>query len=142
VLLHLTETEDFPMIERIYRGLVSRAVKELVYGKLERRSCTTTGRSIASSRWPKADHGGHARSGTRWWSSWKRGSPQTMLVNIPRSGALSEIVSRIAAFSRVCCGRARRAGDGALATTTINRVVHLLDSFNELDEFKQARSAR
>jgi len=34
------------------------------------------------------------------------------------------------------------SGDGALATITINRVVDLLDSFNELNEFKQTRIAR
>jgi phenylpropionate dioxygenase-like ring-hydroxylating dioxygenase large terminal subunit len=35
LLLQVTETEDFPMMERIYRGLVSGTVKELVYGRLE-----------------------------------------------------------------------------------------------------------
>jgi phenylpropionate dioxygenase-like ring-hydroxylating dioxygenase large terminal subunit len=35
ILLNVTNTEDFPMMSEIYRGLVSGAVKELVYGKLE-----------------------------------------------------------------------------------------------------------
>jgi phenylpropionate dioxygenase-like ring-hydroxylating dioxygenase large terminal subunit len=35
LLLKVTETEDFPMMEQIYRGLASGAVPELIYGKLE-----------------------------------------------------------------------------------------------------------
>jgi len=35
LLLHVTETEDFPLMERIYRGLASGAVRELIYGKIE-----------------------------------------------------------------------------------------------------------
>jgi phenylpropionate dioxygenase-like ring-hydroxylating dioxygenase large terminal subunit len=35
LLLHVTETEDFPMMEQIYRSLASGAVKELIYGRLE-----------------------------------------------------------------------------------------------------------
>ena len=35
LLLKVTETEDFPLMSEIYRGLASGAVKELVYGKLE-----------------------------------------------------------------------------------------------------------
>ena len=35
LLLHVTETEDFPMMAEIQRGLASGAVKELIYGKLE-----------------------------------------------------------------------------------------------------------
>jgi hypothetical protein len=35
LLLHVTETEDFPLMAEIHRGLASGAVRELVYGKLE-----------------------------------------------------------------------------------------------------------
>ena len=35
LLLHVTETEDFPMMADIQHGLASGAVKELIYGKLE-----------------------------------------------------------------------------------------------------------
>jgi phenylpropionate dioxygenase-like ring-hydroxylating dioxygenase large terminal subunit len=35
LLLQVTETEDFPMMEQIYRALTSGAVPELIYGKLE-----------------------------------------------------------------------------------------------------------
>jgi hypothetical protein len=35
LLLHVTETEDFPLMAEIHRGLASGAVPELVYGKLE-----------------------------------------------------------------------------------------------------------
>jgi len=35
LLLHVTETEDFPMMAEIQRGLAAGAVKELIYGKLE-----------------------------------------------------------------------------------------------------------
>lgn len=35
LLLQVTENEDFPMMEQIYRGLASGAVLELIYGKLE-----------------------------------------------------------------------------------------------------------
>ena len=34
------------------------------------------------------------------------------------------------------------SGNGALTTITINRVVDLPDSFNDLNEFKQTRIAR
>lgn len=35
MLLHVTETEDFPMMANIHAGLASGAVKEVIYGKIE-----------------------------------------------------------------------------------------------------------
>ncbi len=35
MLLHVTETEDFPMMATIHAGLASGAVKEVIYGKIE-----------------------------------------------------------------------------------------------------------
>jgi phenylpropionate dioxygenase-like ring-hydroxylating dioxygenase large terminal subunit len=35
LLLHVTETEDFPLMARIHRGLAAGVVRELVYGRVE-----------------------------------------------------------------------------------------------------------
>lgn len=35
LLLHVTETEDFPLVEEIQRNLASGAIDQLVYGKIE-----------------------------------------------------------------------------------------------------------